>query len=534
MKQDDNENDSRVLVFGIAARLGSGASFVSDGLIEELKAYGYTPIKIKITKNFIEPALADMRKEIDENLTEYLSSYNLKRDSLSTAALRILELQICGNLLREKHNHKKVYSYFASKTIYEISKKLKETLLSDTAATRLAFIVDSLKHQHEVAELRKYFRESFCMIGVVADDNIRCKRLRDQKQINEQVFDAISSIDADENIEGGQHTTNAILESDYFFENNFDTPEKINNECKRLLGLLFQSSIITPRQDEYGMNMAANAADRSACLSRQVGAAIISHCGEVLSTGSNDVPQFGGGLYNAESEKDNRCFAKSMMCHNDHEKEIIADDIVRSLTGINEKDKESIKKMLLRETRLKSLIEFSRAVHAEMDAIISIARSAKTGIVGATMYVTTYPCHNCAKHIIDAGIKRVVFIEPYVKSLAQKLHHDAINNPLEESVEHKVSFDNYGGVAPRRYAEWFSQNRERKRESRLVRYSREKDELLALGAQNKFALAIRLQWCINKLHKQDPTEYPFFTFSGLPVNFNTGPADARTGTEATT
>ncbi len=78
------------------------------------------------------------------------------------------------------------------------------------------------------------------------------------------------------------------------------------------------------------------------------------------------------------------------------------------------------------------------------------------------MYVTTYPCHNCAKHIIDVGIKRVVFIEPYVKSLAQKLHSDAINNPLEEPSPHKVSFDNYGGLSPMRYADFFSMHGPRK------------------------------------------------------------------------
>lgn len=510
MKNDENEDLCPVLVFGIAAKLGSGASFVSEGLIEELKAYGYNPHKVKITDEFIEPFKDEenIKKEFDKTTKQY----NLKEDSLSDKARRILELQIKGNLLRKKfHAEKGSYAYIASEVIYKISKKLQDTLLNPkkNAEQRQAFIIDSLKHQDEVTELRKYFRESFCMIGVVADENIRFKRLHDQKQIKQNEFDAISNIDADENCEEGQHTTKAILEADYFFENNYDTPEKINSECKRLLNLLFQSAIITPKQDEYGMNIAANAANKSACLSRQVGAAIISSTGEILSIGSNDVPQYGGGLYTSESGKDHRCFAKSMMCHNDHEKEIIADDIVRSIGEICDEQKEKIKKILLKETRLKSLIEFSRAVHAEMDAIIAVARSAKHGIVGSTMYVTTYPCHNCAKHIIDAGIKRVVYIEPYVKSLAQKLHPDAINNPSFERVEHKVSFDNYGGVSPNRYSEWFSINRERKENSKLIRHGKTKDMLLPLGAQNKHALAIRLQYYIEyKL----PSDRPKFTF----------------------
>jgi deoxycytidylate deaminase len=117
-----------------------------------------------------------------------------------------------------------------------------------------------------------------------------------------------------------------------------------------------------------------------------------------------------------------------------------------------------------------------------MDAIISVARDGKPGIVGSTLYVTTYPCHNCAKHIIDAGIARVVFLEPYVKSLAQKLHSDAINNPLEQPSSEKISFDNYGGVSPRRYPKFFSMTAERKKESKFIRRSHSQESLFPISA----------------------------------------------------
>lgn len=162
-------------------------------------------------------------------------------------------------------------------------------------------------------------------------------------------------IDADEDNQYSQHTTNAILDSDYFFENNYDTPDKINQECKRLLNLLFQSSIITPRQDEYGMRLAFIAADKSACLSRQVGSAILLDDGTVLATGCNDVPGFGGGLYTSESESDKRCFANSLKCHNDDEKELMAEQIINTLKsenieGINDEKYKKIKTILLKKT----------------------------------------------------------------------------------------------------------------------------------------------------------------------------------------
>ncbi len=51
-------------------------------------------------------------------------------------------------------------------------------------------------------------------------------------------------------------------------------------------------------------------------------------------------------------------------------------------------------------------------LHAEANAITKVARSHNSS-EGATMYVTTSPCIECAKLIIQAGIKRVVFNQKY-------------------------------------------------------------------------------------------------------------------------
>lgn len=51
-------------------------------------------------------------------------------------------------------------------------------------------------------------------------------------------------------------------------------------------------------------------------------------------------------------------------------------------------------------------------LHAEANAITKIARSGNCSD-GATLYVTTSPCIECSKLIIQAGIKRVVYREKY-------------------------------------------------------------------------------------------------------------------------
>ncbi len=51
-------------------------------------------------------------------------------------------------------------------------------------------------------------------------------------------------------------------------------------------------------------------------------------------------------------------------------------------------------------------------LHAEANAITKLAKSANNG-TGSTLYITSSPCLECSKLIIQAGIKRVVYCESY-------------------------------------------------------------------------------------------------------------------------
>ena len=66
-----------------------------------------------------------------------------------------------------------------------------------------------------------------------------------------------------------------------------------------------------------------------------------------------------------------------------------------------------------------------------MDALLSAGREG-VSTVGTRLFVTTFPCHYCARHIVGAGVYEVQYIEPYPKSLALELHNDAIEtNPFK-------------------------------------------------------------------------------------------------------
>ncbi len=94
-----------------------------------------------------------------------------------------------------------------------------------------------------------------------------------------------------------------------------------------------------------------------------------------------------------------------------------------------------------------------------MEALISCARRG-ISTLDAVVFCTTFPCHNCAKHIIAAGINRVVFVEPYSKSKALEFHDESIVYADCEAGngDKRVRFEPFVGVGPRRFFELFSMN----------------------------------------------------------------------------
>lgn len=202
------------------------------------------------------------------------------------------------------------------------------------------------------------------------------------------------------------------------------------------------------------MFLAYAASLRSGQLGRQVGAAITTRDGDILSVGCNDVPRPGGGLYWPDTfDRRDHILGKDT---NDAQKEKIADQLIEQLGTLGSSEKNTLKPKF---KAVLDITEYGRAVHAEMDALLTCARSGVSP-KGAILYTTTFPCHNCTRHIIAAGIQRVVYIEPYAKSRAEELHEDAI--VVEEKAKdsggtrNKVPFTHFVGVGPRRYFDLFS------------------------------------------------------------------------------
>lgn len=271
-------------------------------------------------------------------------------------------------------------------------------------------------------------------------------------------------------VDHGQDVRDVFPLADIFLDSNVNTDKQVS----RLARIMFGAPFMTPRRDEFAMYHAQAAALKSADLSRQVGAVIVTDDAEIISSGCNEVPKVGGGMIWGEdiapNYPDRRDYSLGFDTTAIKKREMLR-EIVKALqngewlTGPfkDETEDQLIDRLLskadkasLRDSRVTNVIEFGRIVHAEMSAIMDAARRG-LAIKDKTLYCTTFPCHMCARHIIAAGIIRVVFIEPYPKSMAKELYETEIlvdDELTKDGVG--VRFEPFVGVAPRRYAEWFT------------------------------------------------------------------------------
>jgi len=136
-----------------------------------------------------------------------------------------------------------------------------------------------------------------------------------------------------------------------------------------------------PSNDEYFMEMAQLVSSRSTCLRRKVGAVIVKDK-RVLSTGYNGSPK---GTKHCEE----------LGC-------------IRVQMNVPSGTRH----------------ELCRGVHAEQNAVTQAAYFG-VSVDGASIYTTTYPCSMCAKILINAGIREIIYSEGYSDDLSKQLLDEA-------------------------------------------------------------------------------------------------------------
>jgi deoxycytidylate deaminase len=420
------------IVLGIVGPLGSDNDKICSMLSERLGDFGYSSEIIKISKVII-PALAGPQ--------------NIPTSSKYARAKALIDL---GNKLRRESGN----AVLAVAAAVEIARRRKKY---GDEIRPVAYIVSSLKHPREVAELRNIYGCGFFLFAVHSDREHRLRKLVGPSGNDMSASKAQSLVTRDEHeTQGyGQHTRDTFHLADFFIADE-KNDDKLRYSIRRCLDLVFGNPTTTPTFNEFAMFMAFAASLHSADLSRQVGA-VVAKGNEILSTGANDCPRAGGGLYWPEFIGDRvddlprgRDYKRGCDSNN-AEKALLIEEIVRQFPLTQQRRVAKV----LGASGIKNITEYGRSVHAEMEALLACARNS-VSCAGATIYCTTLPCHNCAKHIVAAGIKQVIYVEPYPKSKAADLHDDAITLEKAEESDKRVRFKPFIGVGPRQFFDLFS------------------------------------------------------------------------------
>ncbi|MDO8262024.1 MAG: anti-phage dCTP deaminase [Gallionella sp.] len=478
------------LVIALIGPVASGCTKAKEILTSTLvNQYGY-----KVASHKPSEIIAKSAKLISKPIANGLSGSD-----------RISIYQTTGNDLRKKFGA----NYLAAKIIEDIHlirqseglKPAKEGEAMVPQSLRRAHIIDSLKHPAELDLLRETYGNIFWVFGIFAPEDVRKARLKKGSRGEAEIIKIIEK-DYGEDDDFGQHVSDTFHKADFFVRNDHPNEDELTSSLERYLEILFGIPVHSPTSDETAMHTAHAQASGSTCLSRQVGAVVVSKKGEIIGLGRNDVPKYGGGLYGEEDGiGDHRCYKwEGKICHNDQRKDGLYEAAYSKLQPLLiENTKVDQVRSALKQTDIKQLIEYSRAVHAEMEAILSVARGEKAGIVGSTLFCTTFPCHSCARHIVASGIERVVFIEPYPKSLATTLHSDSVS-VKENTAEKMVKFVQYEGVAPQNILRLFRfdpTSRPRKAQGKVIDLDKKIAQPIVTTSLDDYST--HEQWVIAKL-----------------------------------
>ncbi|WP_082657439.1 anti-phage dCTP deaminase [Sphingopyxis sp. A083] len=479
------------LIVGIAGPIGIDVNTIADEIDRALQDVGYGSFTIRVTDEMKHYPAAG----VVSAGTDYFSSMMFKMDYANKLCAdaadpaRLMRIAIQAiSVIRDTHLPDSDEEEMSDEALFEGH----QAVLPETA-----YIIRQLKRPSEVALLRRIYGKQFVLVSAYGSEEHRRERIRESirnslpistpEPVIAQKVEEIIIRDYDEGDSAhGQHLRDTFHLADVFVDGI--NKDRMKSGLERFFQAFFGRVDIGPSKIEYGMYAAKGASLRSTDLSRQVGAAIFSADGELITQGCNEVPKAFGGTYWDGEEPDYRDVQLGYDPNDHMKKEVMrdllerlskagllvqnpklasSDDFVDSLLGRGERNNNA-HHGCLQNSFLNDLTEYGRVVHAEMLSICDAARLGKS-VKGSILFCTTFPCHNCTKHILASGIRQVIFMEPYPKSRAKQLHKNEIE--IEKTSETRVAFVPFLGISPYRYRDIF-EKRSRKSAGKAITWYR--------------------------------------------------------------
>lgn len=380
-----------MFVIGLVGTFGSGCTYVAENFLIP-KGFKYISLSNILKDEYIKNNSTAERENIDRSI-----------------------LQDFGNKVRKEQG-----SNFLARTAYEM-------IMDDNNDF---IVIDSIRNPEEVSFLKRKIVD-FYIFAIFAEENIRWERVNERYDDNHKNFATDEKRDKSEKIEHGQRVSDCFLLADVIISNNEEIRghnvayNKLKGKIVKYLDL-FQNKLEekTPTEVESNMAMAYANSLRSSCLKRKVGAVIVDENSNVFSSGYNEIPP-----------SEMPCKSLYGECYRD----TCRNEISKVIGNEGNKDKIMAKVKLL---------EKCRALHAEENAILNIAKFGSASVVKkATLYTTTYPCNLCANKISQVNIKKVVYFEPYpVEEAKNTLSKAKIEQEMFEGVTYNSYFKVYSEI----------------------------------------------------------------------------------------
>lgn len=459
------------LFIGLVARMGVDTRALSELMAKLLHEYDYEVIEIKLTDILNEwPKFSDLpQSPVEDRYTAYIKA---------------------GNEVRRLTQSQAAMARFA---IAQIVQARAGDEGGPTPLKRRAFVLNQLKTRHESEFLRSVYGEHYVQISVHADyahrETVLAKRIAAEHFENPRfeswktkAGELLDIDNAQEHEAYGQRVRDVFPMSDVVV--SAQDADVLESQLARFFRALFGDFRITPTRQEYGMQLANTASLRSADLSRQVGAAIMNDQAEVQALGCNEVPKAFGGTYWEGDESDAREFKLGADSNDRRKREMLLDMAQKmrqagllkaefddnAILRSNLIDRED---SIIDDAQFMDSLEYGRTVHAEMNAITDAARNGHA-VRGCVLFCNTFPCHNCAKHIVASGIKELVYLRPYPKSYASDLFDDSISIDHSQCADSRVEFNQFIGIVGPIYERIFSKVRWKEGDGKVPKFDKKK------------------------------------------------------------
>lgn len=398
-----NQEVNNPHIIGLTGSFGSGCSYIAKNILKS-KSNNYKFLSLsEVLGKMYKEATGNDPKEVDRR-----------------------ELQDFGDKTRDE----KGLGHFADEIVSQIKKNSKP---------EDKWVVDSIRNPAEIRALREYSR-NFYLFGIYADEERRWIRVQDKYDNDRRAFEEDDKRDKGEDTQKyGQRVGECFSEADIVLSNSNHIAAEGNDDFKSLSGkvgtYLERVEIPLSKKQPFGkemlMTMAFAASQQSSCEQRKVGAIIVDKFGNVISSGFNEVPMYEKPC----RDEYTKCYRK-VLC------EKFSETLKQKIPQVEGKEGEIID--LFRKHF--KLLDYCRALHAEENAIINLARNGRSATLSdCVLYTTTYPCRLCANKIVSIGIKQVVYLEPYPDPKAKVILKKAgVKDEFFEGVTFKAYFRIYG------------------------------------------------------------------------------------------